>query len=99
MSRRLKLAAKAAGVPVLMLSQLSRASEDENRPPRLSDLRESGSIEQDCDVVLFLHRTTDVRADREPVDLLVAKQRNGMTGEIRLEYDGPQFRFSEWTPE
>lgn len=99
MSRRLKLAAKAAGVPVLMLSQLSRAPEDENRPPRLSDLRESGSIEQDCDVVLFLHRTTDVRADREPVDLLVAKQRNGMTGEIRLEYDGPQFRFSEWAPE
>ena len=98
MSRRLKLTAKAAGVPVLMLSQLNRASEEENRPPRLSDLRESGSIEQDCDVVMFLHRTTDVRADLEPVDLIVAKQRNGMTGTIRLEYDGPLFEFREWAP-
>ncbi len=91
-SRGLKSLAKELDVPVLVLSQLNRSSEKENRVPRLSDLRESGSIEQDADVVLMLAQT---REDREKGDsqvaadsmeLVVAKQRNGPVGELRLTF-------------
>ncbi|HBE90293.1 MAG: replicative DNA helicase [Candidatus Andersenbacteria bacterium RIFCSPHIGHO2_12_FULL_46_9] len=92
-SRSLKKLALELNVPVLALSQLSRAVELRgDQRPRLSDLRESGSIEQDADVVLFIHRTTtdtdEQRYKTEVVDisLLIEKHRNGPTGEIPLRF-------------
>ncbi len=89
-SRGLKSLAKELDVPVLVLSQLNRSSEKDNRSPKLSDLRESGSIEQDADVVLMLARPRDadekfqVAADSS--ELIVAKQRNGPVGELKLTF-------------
>ena len=89
-SRGLKALAKELNVPVIVLSQLNRASEKENRPPRLSDLRESGAIEQDADVVLMLSRPKgadeqfQVAADE--AELIVAKQRNGPVGVVKLSF-------------
>ena len=89
-SRGLKGMAKELHVPVIVLSQLNRASEKENRVPRLSDLRESGSIEQDADVVLMLARPKDAdekfQTAADSADLIVAKQRNGPVGEIKLTF-------------
>lgn len=90
-SRGLKALAKELQVPVVALSQLSRAPEKrgEGKEPILSDLRDSGSIEQDADVVLFLHRNTANRDDpevRTQARLIVAKQRNGPTGHISLTF-------------
>jgi replicative DNA helicase len=81
-SRQLKLCASEQHIPILALSQLSRASDIDNRRPRLSDLRESGSIEQDADVVLFLHQPSTLKrgggdAPRDQVQLWIEKQRNG----------------------
>ena len=96
-SRGVKGMAKELNVPVVVLSQLNRESEKENRDPRLSDLRESGSIEQDADVVLLLHRPKK-RDDDEALDegglpgevehikLIIAKQRNGPVGEVDLTF-------------
>lgn len=100
-SRGLKALAKELDVPVLVLSQLNRASERDNRTPRLSDLRESGAIEQDADVVLMLARPKDadekfqVAADQ--AELIVAKQRNGPVGEVRLTFLREITRFENWT--
>jgi replicative DNA helicase len=94
-SSGIKGLAKELNVPVLVLSQLNREVEKEkNRKPRLSDLRESGAIEQDADLVALLYRATSddedgvVSAEPEaiPVNLLIAKQRNGPTGEIPLTF-------------
>jgi replicative DNA helicase len=90
-SRGLKAVAKELQVPVVALSQLSRAPEKrgEGKEPILSDLRDSGSIEQDADLVMFLHRNTANRDDpeaRSQARLIVAKQRNGPTGHIRLAF-------------
>ena len=91
-SRGLKSLAKELDVPVLVLSQLNRSSEKENRVPRLSDLRESGSIEQDADVVLMLAQTRedrekgDSQVARDSMELVVAKQRNGPVGELKLTF-------------
>jgi replicative DNA helicase len=98
-SRGLKALAKEMKVPVLALSQLSRASEQRggDKKPMLSDLRESGSIEQDADVVCFIHR--EEYYDRENEDLkgkaeiIIAKQRNGPTGSIQLAYLADFTRF------
>jgi replicative DNA helicase len=98
-SRGLKALAKEMKVPVLALSQLSRASEQRggDKKPLLSDLRESGSIEQDADVVCFIHR--EEYYDRENEDLkgkaeiIIAKQRNGPTGSIQLAYLADFTRF------
>jgi replicative DNA helicase len=98
-SRGLKALAKEMKVPVLALSQLSRASEQRggDKKPLLSDLRESGSIEQDADVVCFIHR--EEYYDRENEDLkgkaeiIIAKQRNGPTGSIQLAYIADFTRF------
>jgi replicative DNA helicase len=89
-TRDLKLMAMQLGVPVIALSQLSRASVKENRRPRLDDLRDSGSIEQDADIVLFLHRL-----EKPFVELIVAKQRLGPIGEVRLVFDRKTGMFSE----
>jgi replicative DNA helicase len=89
-SRGLKALAKELGVPVLVLSQLNRSSEKDNRTPRLSDLRESGSIEQDADVVLMLARPRDAdekfQVASDSAELIVAKQRNGPVGELKLTF-------------
>lgn len=97
MTRSLKIMAKEIDVPVLLLSQLSRESEKrDTKIPMLSDLRESGSIEQDADVVIFLHR--DNYYDKEAGNttrVIVAKQRSGPTGEVTLGWRGEYTRFVE----
>jgi len=89
-SRSLKSLAKELDVPVLALSQLSRAVEARGGKPRLSDLRDSGSIEQDADVVMFLHREDKGKEESEKtniVEILIEKHRNGPTGKIELYFD------------
>ncbi len=94
-SQALKNLARELKVPVLALSQLSRAVEQRggDKKPQLSDLRDSGSIEQDADVVMFLYRPNE--DDRENYMLLVAKHRNGATGEIPLFFRGDRTKFYE----
>jgi len=94
-SRGLKQLAKEFAVPVLALAQLSRKAEERSGPPKLSDLRESGAIEQDADVVMFLHRDDDGEAEigMTPIDLLVAKQRNGPIGRVGLMLKGDLTKF------
>ena len=89
----IKNLAKELNIPIVVLCQLNRDIEKEkNRKPRLSDLRESGSIEQDADVVVMLHRLKkgdeeeDHRAECIPVGALIAKNRNGPSGEVRLSF-------------
>jgi len=99
LSRGLKLMAKDLNVPFVVLSQLSRASETRpgDHKPQLSDLRDSGSIEQDADLVAFIYREEIYRKDREDLkglaDLIVAKQRNGPIGTIPLRFLGQFTRF------
>jgi len=91
-SRGMKLLAKELNVPLLVLSQLNRAPETRqgDHRPQLSDLRESGSIEQDADLVAFIFREEVYRRDREDLrglaELLVAKQRNGPVGKVDLVF-------------
>ena len=94
-SQGLKNLARELKVPVMALSQLSRAVEKRGTDarPQLSDLRDSGSIEQDADVVMFLHRPDD--EDRENQLLTISKHRNGPTGEIPLFFRGDRTRFYE----
>jgi len=100
-SRGLKALAKELDVPVIVLSQLNRSSEKENRAPRLADLRESGSIEQDADVVLMLARPKDAdekyQVAADSAELIVAKQRNGPVGELRLTFLRDITRFENYT--
>lgn len=97
MTRSLKIMAKEVNVPIILLSQLSRAVEQrESKRPQLSDLRESGSIEQDADVVMFLSRDKEAQEQgSNDVRLIVAKQRSGPTGDIILGYRGEYTRFIE----
>lgn len=98
-SRGLKSLARELKVPLLAVSQLSRAVDQrEVKIPRLSDLRESGSLEQDADVVLFLYRKDRDRLDvaekdKDIVDLIVAKHRNGPLGSIKLKFDPEKVTF------
>ena len=101
-SRSLKIMAKELGVPVLCLSQLSRGPEqrkDNERRPRLADLRESGAIEQDADVVLFIYRDdyyTKEESEKPGIaEVLVEKNRHGEVGTVELHWDGAHTRFSE----
>ena len=123
-SRGLKTLAKEFNVPVMALSQLSRAVEQrEDKRPQLSDLRESGSIEQDADIVLFVFREDYYVAAREPkrpvegddvkvhaaheawaqemervfglAELIVAKQRHGSTGKVRLHFEARTTKFTD----
>jgi replicative DNA helicase len=89
-SRSLKGLAKEFDVPVLALSQLSRAVESRGGRPRLSDLRDSGSIEQDADVVMFIHREDKGKDESEKTniaEILIEKHRNGPVGKIELYFD------------
>ena len=108
-SRGVKALARELNVPVLCLSQLNRASESEQRLPRTSDLRESGSIEQDADVVMLLHREAVMhRGDQEWRDqnpdkinealVIVAKQRNGPCDNVKLTFLEGQTRFVNYNP-
>ncbi|MCD5381410.1 MAG: replicative DNA helicase [Candidatus Pacebacteria bacterium] len=97
-SRSLKILARELNVPVIALSQLSRAVEQRGGKPRLSDLRDSGSIEQDADVVMFIHRedkmNRDVEAERPNIaEIMVEKHRNGAVGSCELFFDGEHVRF------
>ena len=99
-SRGLKAIAKELEVPVIALSQLSRRTEQRgsDKEPQLSDLRESGAIEQDADVVLFLSRPEyyDKETEQKNVcDVIVAKQRNGPTDRFTLGWSGEYTRFSD----
>jgi replicative DNA helicase len=115
-SRGLKQLAKELSVPVIGLSQLSRAVEQrEDKRPQLSDLRESGSIEQDADIVLFIYREDYYLAAKQPADdhpdfpawqeemaraygraeVIVAKQRHGATGKVRMRFDSRITKFSD----
>jgi replicative DNA helicase len=127
-SRGLKTLAKELNVPVIALSQLSRAVEQrEDKRPQLSDLRESGSIEQDADIVLFVYREEYYVASREPKrpmdgddakvfeaheawardmeraygmsELIIAKQRHGATGKVKLRFESRITRFSDYIEE
>jgi len=108
-SRGVKALARELEVPVMCLSQLNRASESENRMPRTSDLRESGSIEQDADVVMLIHREAVMhRGDQEWIDanpdkvnesqIIIAKQRNGPCDTVKLTFLSGQTRFVNYAP-
>ncbi len=99
-TRMMKIAAKELNVPILLLSQMSREVEKRtNKKPQMSDLRESGAIEQDADIIMFIYREfdkDDVSVDEEKrnkVELIIAKHRNGETGSVELKWDGPSVRF------
>jgi replicative DNA helicase len=95
-SRDLKILAKDLNVPVLALSQFSRAVEGRKPAiPVLADLRDSGAIEQDADVILFIYQPSLYNADDEDqsAHLIIAKQRNGPLGEVRLAFHKAYARF------
>jgi len=94
-SRSLKSLARELDVPVLALSQLSRAVESRGGKPRLSDLRDSGSIEQDADVVIFIHREKDEdKGGKENIaEIMIEKHRNGPTGRVELYFDESKSSF------
>ena len=104
-SRSLKILAKEINVPVLALSHLSRANEQQGgRRPQLSDLRESGAIEQDADIVMFIHRPDKTASDKDLLagtvkknvaEILIEKHRNGPTGKIELYFRGDCTKFVE----
>jgi replicative DNA helicase len=97
-SHSLKNLARELEVPVIALSQLSRDVEKRGGEPRLSDLRDSGSIEQDADVVLFIHREDRFNEDKSiamKAKIIIAKHRNGATGEVMMAFDGDKTSFMD----
>jgi replicative DNA helicase len=101
-SRRLKFLARELEMPVIALAQVNRASEDrQDHKPRLADLRESGSIEQDADVVMILHRAgrVDKSVEDNTLEVIVEKQRNGPTGAITLAYQKQYMRYENFAAE
>jgi replicative DNA helicase len=104
-SRSLKLLAKELSVPVIALSQLSRAVEqraNKDFKPQLSDLRESGSLEQDADLVLFLYRASMYRQDLPPEELnvsevIIGKQRNGPVGTVKAVFLPEYAKFENYS--
>ncbi len=101
-TRGLKGLAKELNIPIIALSQLSRAVEtrDKSGRPQLSDLRESGSIEQDADLVMFVYREIVYKEDAEPnkAELIIAKQRNGPTGSVKMTFIRESTRFVPYSP-
>lgn len=109
-SRSLKQLAKELNIPIVALSQLSRAIESrgDNKRPQLSDLRESGAIEQDADIVCFIHRPEYyIRADQDAsgkdirglAEFIVAKHRSGKVDDVQMRFRAPFARFENWQPD
>jgi replicative DNA helicase len=96
MSRAFKQMAMDLSVPVLLLAQLNRQAETAKREPQLADLRESGAIEQDADIVMFLHSTdAEQGMSNAPVTVKVAKGRSSGTGRTKLKFEKPFQNFTE----
>lgn len=101
MSRKLKLLAKDLEIPVVAVAQLNRGPEARtDKRPMMSDLRESGSLEQDADIIILLHRPEYYQKDDRPgeADIIVAKHRNGATDTIKALFQGHLARFANFTP-
>jgi replicative DNA helicase len=98
-SRRLKFLARELEIPVVALAQVNRSSEErQDHRPRLADLRESGSLEQDADTVLMLHRPDRYEPGQQEglIEVIIAKQRNGPTGEVSLKYVKQFMRYEDY---
>ena len=105
-ARRLKGMARELDVPMLCLSQLNRQAEDsKDHRPKLSHLRESGAIEQDADVVMFVHREEYYHRGEDrsqyagQAEIIIAKQRNGPVGDVKLTWEADYTRFSNRAPD
>ncbi|MEG1500236.1 MAG: DnaB-like helicase C-terminal domain-containing protein, partial [Clostridia bacterium] len=94
-ARDLKVMARQLNVPVIALCQLNRKLDNENRTPTLADLRESGEIENNADIIMFLHSIDSKFKAIRNIDLIIGKFRNGQMKAIKMQYEGSIFKFKE----
>ena len=98
-SRKIKLLSKELKCPIVVLSQLNRGTEQrQEKRPQLSDLRDSGAIEQDADMVMFIHRESYyTKEENGDAEIIVAKNRHGKTGIVNLSWQPQIMKFIDWT--